>query len=156
VFLLGVCYEFNREPGEITRWILLCFLALLILALNGVNRRATIYPILSRLGIENLIGRMARLREDERFKAVGPDSMVLPYPSASYLQSGLKQPTENEAEIWFDWAFVDFWKSNYCKFLVVAIRILSLTFLLIQIRYREASRLSRINRHLHLVRLSVH
>ncbi|KAG6865473.1 hypothetical protein C0991_002300 [Blastosporella zonata] len=59
-FLLGICYEFDREPGEITR--------------------ATIYPILNRLGIDTLVGRMARLREDERFKAMGPDTAVLPYP----------------------------------------------------------------------------
>ncbi|KAJ7350860.1 p115 like vesicle tethering protein [Mycena albidolilacea] len=99
-FLLGVCYEFNREPGEITR--------------------ATIYPILDRLGVETLIGRMARLREDERFKSVGPDTVVLPYPSAAtqhlQLQHGAKageNDKEKEGEIWFDWAFVDFWKSNY-------------------------------------------
>ncbi|KAG6856748.1 hypothetical protein H0H87_001092 [Tephrocybe sp. NHM501043] len=92
-FLLGICYEFDREPGEITR--------------------ATIYPILNRLSVDTLVGRMARLREDERFKAVGPDSVVLPYPSASYLQPSLKPETEDEGEIWFDWAFVDFWKSNY-------------------------------------------
>ncbi|KAJ7133695.1 p115 like vesicle tethering protein [Mycena crocata] len=88
-FLLGVCYEFNREPGEITR--------------------ATIHPILNRLGVETLIGRMARLREDDRFKSVGPDAVVLSYPSAP----GLKTEAEKEGEIWFDWAFVDFWKSNY-------------------------------------------
>ncbi|KAG6918883.1 hypothetical protein DXG01_010947 [Tephrocybe rancida] len=95
-FLLGICYEFDREPGEITR--------------------ATIYPILNRLGVDTLVGRMARLREDERFKAVGPDTVVLPYASASYLQPSLKPETEDEGEIWFDWAFVDFWKSNYCTF----------------------------------------
>ncbi|KAG5653789.1 hypothetical protein H0H81_010459 [Sphagnurus paluster] len=93
-FLLGICYEFDREPGEITR--------------------ATIYPILNRLGVDTLIGRMARLREDERFKAVGPDSVVLPYPSASYLQPSLKPEVEDEGEVWFDWSFTDFWKSNYC------------------------------------------
>ncbi|KAJ7125418.1 p115 like vesicle tethering protein [Mycena epipterygia] len=93
-FLLGVCYEFNREPGEITR--------------------ATIHPILNRLGVETLIGRMARLREDDRFKSVGPDTVVLPYPTPQHLlQPGLKGETEKEGEIWFDWAFVDFWKSNY-------------------------------------------
>lgn len=78
-------------------------------------RRATIYPILSRLGVETLNGRMARLREDERFKAVGPDAVVLPYPTPSLLQPALKPETGGEAEIWFDWAFVDFWKSNYCR-----------------------------------------
>jgi len=92
-----------------------------------MNCRATIYPILNRLGIENLIGRMARLREDERFKAVGPDSMVLQYPTASHLKPGLKPQTENEVEIWFDWAFVDFWKSNYCKVLIIIIIFVSLT-----------------------------
>ncbi|KAJ6534017.1 p115 like vesicle tethering protein [Mycena vulgaris] len=91
-FLLGVCYEFNREPGEITR--------------------ATIHPILNRLGVETLIGRMARLREDDRFKTVGPDAVVLPYPTPQHLQAG-KGETEKEGEIWFDWAFVDFCKSNY-------------------------------------------
>ncbi|KAG6898006.1 hypothetical protein C0992_007495 [Termitomyces sp. T32_za158] len=75
--------------------------------------RATIYPILNRLGIDTLVGRMARLREDERFKAVGPDTVVLSYPSASHLQPSLRPEKEDEGEIWFDWAFVDFWKSNY-------------------------------------------
>ncbi|KAJ6593169.1 p115 like vesicle tethering protein [Mycena capillaripes] len=92
-FLLGVCYEFNREPGEITR--------------------ATIHPILNRLGVETLIGRMARLREDDRFKSVGPDVVVLPYPTLQHVQHALKGEADKEGEIWFDWAFVDFWKSNY-------------------------------------------
>jgi hypothetical protein len=59
---------------------------------------------------------MARLRDDERFKAVGPDSIVLPYPTPANSQIGLRPESENEGEIWFDWAFVDFWKSNYCRF----------------------------------------
>ncbi|KIM82385.1 hypothetical protein PILCRDRAFT_820215 [Piloderma croceum F 1598] len=92
-FLLGVCYEFNREPGEITR--------------------ATIRPLLDRLGVDTLVGRMSRLRDDERFKAIGPDSIVLPYPTPANSQIGLRPESGNEGEIWFDWAFVDFWKSNY-------------------------------------------
>ncbi|KAF8633385.1 hypothetical protein AX17_004556 [Amanita inopinata Kibby_2008] len=93
VFLLGVCYEFNREPGEITR--------------------STIAPILNRLGIDTLVGRMVRLREDDRFKAIGPDSAVFSYPGPSQYHAGRKSELNDEAEIWFDWAFVDFWKSNY-------------------------------------------
>ncbi|KAF9478119.1 hypothetical protein BDN70DRAFT_66874 [Pholiota conissans] len=91
-FLLGLCYEYNREPGEITR--------------------TTIYPIIGRLSVDTLIGQMSRFREDERFKAVGPDSIVLPFPSTA-LQPATKTTGSEEAEIWFDWAFVDFWKSNY-------------------------------------------
>ncbi|KAJ7198467.1 p115 like vesicle tethering protein [Mycena pura] len=95
-FLLGVCYEFNREPGEITR--------------------STIHPILNRLGVETLAGRMARLREDERFRSVGPDTVVLPFPTQQLPAPALLKSAperEKEGEIWFDWAFVDFWKSNY-------------------------------------------
>jgi intracellular protein transport protein USO1 len=113
-FLLGVCYEFDREPGEITRsGIHPLFLALYHMLTYTPAYRATIAPILNRLGVDSLIGRLARLREDERFKAVGPDSIVLPYPTPSY--PGLKPESEGESEIWFDWAFVDFWKSNYCQ-----------------------------------------
>ncbi|KAK1235107.1 Vesicle-mediated ER to Golgi transport protein [Marasmius sp. AFHP31] len=89
LFLLGICYEFNREPGEITRH--------------------TIYPILNRLGVDTSIGRLSRLRDDDRFKAVSPDVCVLPFNATSQPQ----KPEEREGEIWFDWAFVDFWKSNY-------------------------------------------
>ncbi|KIY46130.1 hypothetical protein FISHEDRAFT_47744 [Fistulina hepatica ATCC 64428] len=92
-FLLGICYEFNRDPGEITR--------------------STTYPIIGRLGVDNLVGRMTRLREDERFKAITPESIVLPYPTPAHFQPGLKAQQEGESEIWLDWAFVDFWKSNY-------------------------------------------
>lgn len=75
--------------------------------------RSTIHPIIGRLSVDTLIGQMARFREDERFKAVGPDSIVLPFPSSA-LPPSVKAAGSEEAEIWFDWAFVDFWKSNYC------------------------------------------
>ncbi|TFK21983.1 hypothetical protein FA15DRAFT_623170 [Coprinopsis marcescibilis] len=91
VFLLGICYEFNREPGEITR--------------------NTIHPILGRLGIDSLIGQLTRFREDPRFRSVGPDLVVI-----SHSASTIPVPNEtgrDDAEVWFDWAFVDFWKSNY-------------------------------------------
>ncbi|KAH9920972.1 p115 like vesicle tethering protein [Fomitopsis serialis] len=95
VFLLGTCYEFNREPGEITR--------------------STIHPILTRLGVDMLVGRVIRLRDDDRFKAIGPDTLVLSPPSApSHLPAGpAAKPEGEEGEMWFDWAFADFWKSNY-------------------------------------------
>nr|KAH9976319.1 p115 like vesicle tethering protein [Lactifluus volemus] len=93
-FLLGVCYEFNREPGEITR--------------------ATMHPILARLGADVLVGRMNRMREDERIKVVGPDSWVLPCPTPGpqALDPAFTPMYDGETEIWFDWAFVDFWKAN--------------------------------------------
>ncbi|TCD69596.1 hypothetical protein EIP91_007018 [Steccherinum ochraceum] len=93
-FLLGVLYEFNREPGEITR--------------------STIHPILNRLGVDVLVGRITHLRDDDRFKAIGPDTLVVPYPhQAATLATPATNDSDKEAEIWFDWAFVDFWKSNY-------------------------------------------
>ncbi|KAG2113608.1 p115 like vesicle tethering protein [Suillus discolor] len=88
-FLLGICYEFNREPGEITR--------------------ATIHPIISRLGIDVLLGHMSRVREHDWFKSISPESMVLRYPTKALQNT---PPVEQEGEIWLDWSFVDFWKSN--------------------------------------------
>ncbi|KAG6382152.1 hypothetical protein JVT61DRAFT_797 [Boletus reticuloceps] len=92
-FLLGVCYEFNREPGEITR--------------------STIHPIISRLGVDALVGQMTRFREDDRLKSVTPESMVISSWSSAAVGIVPQNPAEQEAEIWFDWAFVDFWKSNH-------------------------------------------
>lgn len=56
--------------------------------------------------------RIIHLRDDDRFKAVGPDTFVQPYPALAHAPGTPKSP--EEGEIWFDWAFVDFWKSNYC------------------------------------------
>jgi hypothetical protein len=42
---------------------------------------------------------MDRMRDDERLKVVMTDSLVLPHPT-------------REAEIWFDWALVVFWKAK--------------------------------------------
>ena len=109
-FLLGLCYEFNREPGEITR-LMPPFFVQRTHADLFLPHRSTIYPILSRLGVDALIGQMMRFREDDRFKSVTPESMVM--SSRTSVGIGVV-PAEQEGEIWFDWAFVDFWKSNHC------------------------------------------
>ncbi|KAF9235255.1 hypothetical protein BU15DRAFT_65006 [Melanogaster broomeanus] len=75
-------------------------------------------PIISRLSVDALIGQMTRFREDDRFKSVTPELVVLPYPTPGGLASNHNQnanqnPAEQEGELWFDWAFVDFWKSNH-------------------------------------------
>ena len=80
------------------------------------------HPILTRLGIDMLSGCLLHLRDDERFRAVGPDSFViaslnahvLPHHPQGAPSAGLPKTEVEEGEIWFDWAFVDFWKSNYC------------------------------------------
>ncbi|KAG9002818.1 hypothetical protein FRB94_003621 [Tulasnella sp. JGI-2019a] len=97
-FVLGACYEFNREPGEITR--------------------ATLQPIFhKRIGADTFVSRMARLREDARFRAVGPETLVVDVvledvsPVAGAVAG--EDATDGEGEIWMDWAFVEFWKENY-------------------------------------------
>ena len=93
-FLLGVCYEFNREPGEITR--------------------ATLHPILhSRIGPDQFVSRMARLREDPRFRAVQPDAFDTEGTDQTP-SSDEPDEVDEGLELWFDWAFVDFWKNHYC------------------------------------------
>ncbi|KAG1858516.1 p115 like vesicle tethering protein [Suillus subluteus] len=84
-FLLGICYEFNRELGEITR--------------------ATVHPIISRLGVDVLLGHMTRVQEHDWFKSIAPESMVLCYPSEALQNT---PPAEQEGEIWLHWSFVDF------------------------------------------------
>lgn len=85
-FLLGIVYEYNREPGSVTR--------------------ATLHPILqSRVGPDVFANRILRLREDVRFKNVGPDILEITDDEEYGSEDG----------IWFDWAFVEFLKNNYCK-----------------------------------------
>ena len=69
--------------------------------------RTSIHAILNRLGVDNLIGRMSRVKDDARFRSINPEDMVIAHPRGS--------GSEADFEIWFDWGFVDFWKSNYCK-----------------------------------------
>lgn len=62
---------------------------------------------------------MARVREDERFKAVGPDSPVIA-PGLGLEDEYTEGDGEGEGntaqgDVWLDWGFVEFWKSNACK-----------------------------------------
>ena len=65
---------------------------------------------------------MARLREDARFKAVGPDTFVVDVPVENTelvgrpgIPANEESATDGEGEIWMDWAFIEFWKENYCE-----------------------------------------
>ena len=111
-FILGACYEFNREAGEITR--------------------ATLQPILhKRIGADTFVSRMARVREDSRFKAVGPDVTVVDVMLEDVGRQGgrggeAEAATDGEGEIWLDWAFVEFWKENYCEYWAIGNACISL------------------------------
>lgn len=102
-FLFGICYHFNREPGEITR--------------------KTLHPIITRLGADHLTARMSRVRDDDRFRHVTPESAILPLHPSLVATTGVP-----EAEIWLDWGFIEFWKANYCK-LVASLNEEALSFL---------------------------
>ena len=94
------------------------FVYILLLTLTFVypsDHRKTIHPILGRLGIDSLIGQLTRFREDDRFRAVGPDAVVFSHHTPSFTPAPGQDTLKEDAEVWFDWAFVDFWKSNYCK-----------------------------------------
>jgi hypothetical protein len=71
---------------------------------------------------------MARLREDPRFRAVQPDAFdtdgtagemppIAPVRDATEVPEGGEMGAEEDEglELWFDWAFVDFWKNHYCQ-----------------------------------------
>jgi hypothetical protein len=80
--------------------------------------RTTLHPILhSRIGPDQFVSRMARLRDDARFKAVQPDAFdTESAPDAGIAAAeGEEEELDEGLELWFDWAFVDFWKNHYCK-----------------------------------------
>ena len=58
------------------------------------------------MGPDVFANRILRLREDVRFKNVRPD----------ILEMADDEDSANAAEdgIWFDWAFVEYLKNNYC------------------------------------------
>lgn len=89
-FLLGITYEYNREPtSSITR--------------------ETLHPILnSRVGPDQFVSRILRLREDPRFRSVGPNVLELAED-----EEGLDRELGEEDGLWFDYAFVEFLKTNY-------------------------------------------
>ena len=57
---------------------------------------------------------MARLREDPRFRAVQPDAFDTEGPDAGVPVHEEADEIDEGLELWFDWAFVDFWKNHYC------------------------------------------
>jgi hypothetical protein len=70
---------------------------------------------------------MARLREDPRFRAVQPDAFdnESSGPGLGNDPSGLggngsfeEEEVDEGLELWFDWAFVDFWKNHYCELII--------------------------------------
>lgn len=78
--------------------------------------RATLHPILhSRIGPDQFVSRMARLREDPRFKAVQPDAFDIEENADNQLVDK-EEDLDEGLELWFDWAFVDFWKNHYCEY----------------------------------------
>lgn len=99
--LLSIVYEYNREPGAVTRSVRGPFRARLTVL------SATLHPILtSRIGPDQFVSRIARLREDPRFKNVGPDILERA-TDVEGDESGL------EDGFWFDWAFIEFVRNNY-------------------------------------------
>ena len=76
--------------------------------------RTTIHQIITRLGVDTLTDKIGSVKEDVRFREIEPEVFVLDYPTPK--EASVDAEIEGEAEVWFDWAFLDFWKSNYCKF----------------------------------------
>ena len=59
-FLFGLYYEFKREPGEITRSEFQLSLYGTAALTPFLPHRSTFHPIMSRFGVDALIGQMAR------------------------------------------------------------------------------------------------
>ncbi|CAG8703134.1 2880_t:CDS:10, partial [Dentiscutata erythropus] len=85
-FLLGICYEFNHS-------------------LDSPVTRTTLQPILlNRIGADQFVNRITRLREAPHFKHVPQYILVSPEEEARGLP-----------ELYFEYAFVEFFQNNYEK-----------------------------------------
>ncbi|CAG8626774.1 9655_t:CDS:10, partial [Funneliformis mosseae] len=83
-FLLGICYEFNHN-------------------LDPQITRSTLQPILlNRIGFDQFVNRITRLRESTHFKHATQYLQILPEAAAKGLP-----------DLYFDYAFVEFFKNNY-------------------------------------------
>lgn len=106
--LLGILYEYNREVSAIDRCATTASCGGLALADRSVFARQTMHPILhSRVGPDQFVNKISRLREDHRFKNVGPNVLEMndaDMDGQDWLEEGL----------WFDWPFVEFIRNNYC------------------------------------------
>ena len=60
-----------------------------------------------------MVDRIGSAKEDVRFREIEPESFVLGYPTPK--EASVDAEIDGETETWFDWAFLDFWKSNYCN-----------------------------------------
>ncbi|KNZ50098.1 hypothetical protein VP01_45g9 [Puccinia sorghi] len=91
-FVLGIIYDTDHDPA--------CTIP-----------RSTLQPILlSRVGPDQFVNRILRLREDPRFKNVGPDVLELALQSPSPSDPSI---VDNQSGLWFDWPFVEFLKNNF-------------------------------------------
>ncbi|KAJ3057621.1 hypothetical protein HK102_011005, partial [Quaeritorhiza haematococci] len=84
-YLLGICYEFNDDEGD-----------------AGFTRASLQHLIVSRIGVDVYISRLERLKESKAFNKVSP-----------YLQVGTDVDKNGLPDIYFDYAFVDLFKSTY-------------------------------------------
>ncbi|CAG8515381.1 7647_t:CDS:10, partial [Cetraspora pellucida] len=85
-FLLGTCYEFNHS-------------------LDSPVTRTTLQPILlNRIGADQFVNRITRLRESPHFKHV-----------PQYIQVSPEEEARGLPELYFEYAFVEFFKNNYEK-----------------------------------------
>ena len=60
-----------------------------------------------------MTAKIGSAKEDARFREIEPELFVLGYPTPK--EASVHAEVDGEAEAWFDWAFLDFWKSNYCN-----------------------------------------
>lgn len=113
-FVLGIAYETDRDASSpIPRLVdILWFHAGARYAeyhrLDLV--RTALQPILhSRVGPDQFVNRILRLREDPRFRDVGPDVLEL----SEQMSTNESDDDSLSGGLWFDWSFVEFLKNNY-------------------------------------------
>jgi hypothetical protein len=85
------------------------------------------YQIINRLGQDTIVSAMTKVRSEDRWRDLTPEECVTLYPTsahahhqpvtpatASTMNSDMRFGVEEDGEVWFNWSFLEFWKTNYC------------------------------------------
>ena len=106
------------------------------LSADHVIKSETLHPILqSRVGPDQFVSRILRLREDPRFRSVGPGVLEMNEDEDALEDLG------EEDGLWFDFAFVEFLKTNYSTMLCCHSALPQLIFARLQSRFKGQSSL---------------
>ena len=75
--------------------------------------RAVAHQTITRPGVDVLADRIGSAKEDVHFRELELESFIPRYRTPE--EVSVNAEVDGEAGTWFDWVFLEFWKSNHCN-----------------------------------------